>query len=210
MAKKAKTKTGMDEDVNELAQILADNPLIEQRIRETIEHHLKRGIDDATYINILMSLNLLVGIKATRLIVDSLKANSSKFFQDIKEQMEGENIDKVLPFLQYLTALYGDDVGEAYNAFGEKPDDWNRGEVTAFREGGKAETWLLELNLTKYNGTTVYLRMAPWSALLLARHILGEINKVPKGVITEGSIERFNQETKAFQEKFLGNNSSKD
>ena len=55
MAKKAKTKAGMKENVIELAQILTDKPLIEQRIRETIEHHLRQGIDDKTYMNIFLA-----------------------------------------------------------------------------------------------------------------------------------------------------------
>lgn len=207
MAKKAKPKAGMEEKVTELAQILTDNPLIEQRIRETIEHHLKQGIDDSTYANIFVSLNILVEAKAVRLIMDSLKTNSSKFFQDIKEQIEGENIDKVLPFLQYLTALYGNGVEKAYRVFGEKADDWITAGVTAFREGGEEETWFVELDLTKTNGGKVYLQMPPRSALQLARRFLREIGKMPKEVISELAIKRFNLETKAFQEKFLGDSS---
>ena len=165
MAKKAKPKAEMGEKVTELAQILTDNPLIEQRIRETIEHHLKQGTNDETYGNIFLSLNILVGRKATLLIADSLKTNSSEFFEGIKKQIEGENIDKVLPFLQYLTALYGDELEEAHRVWTEEPNDWLRAGVTAFREGGEKETWFIELDLTKYNGGKVYLRMSPWSAL---------------------------------------------
>jgi len=207
MAKKAKAKTGMDENVNELAQILADNPLIEQRIRETIEHHLEQGITDKTYMHIFFSLDILVGRKATRLIVDSLKTNSSKFFEGIKEQIEGENIDKVIPFLKYLTALYGEELEKASKVFGEEPDDWSNAGVTAFREGGENETWFIELDLTKYNGGKVYLRMPPGSALQLAGRFLREIGKVPKETISEKTITRFKKESKSFQEKFLGNSS---
>lgn len=207
MARKAKRKSGMEENVTELAQILTDNPLIEQQIRETIEHHLKRGIDDKTYLNIFMGLNILVGEKVALLIADSLKTNSSKFFEDIKKQIEGENIGKVLPFLQHMTALYGEELENASRVFGEEPDDWLRAGVTAFRKGGEEETWFIELDLTKNNGGKVYLRMLPSSALILARRFLREMNKVPKEVISRKSIERFNQETKAFQEKFLGNSS---
>ena len=207
MAKKARPKAEIRQEVTELAQILTDNPLIEQRIRETIEHHVKQGIDDETYWNILVSLGILVGAKAVRLIMDSLRTNSSKFFEGIKEQIEGENIDKVLPFLQYLTALYGNGLREAYKIYGEEPDDWLRAGVTAFREGGEEETWFIELDLTKINGGKVYLRMLPRSALQLARRFLREIGMVPKEVISELAIKRFNKETKAFQEKFLGNGS---
>ena len=55
MAKKTRPKAGMEEKVTELAQILTDKPLIEQRIRETIEHHLRQGIDDKTYMNIFLA-----------------------------------------------------------------------------------------------------------------------------------------------------------
>lgn len=207
MAKKARPKTKIRQEVSELAQILTDNPLIEQRIRETIEHHMKQGIDDNTYGNIYFGLAILVGTKAVRLIADSLRANSSKFFADIKEQIEGENIDKVLPFLQYLTALYGNELKKAYGIYAEEPDDWLRARATAFREGGEEETWFIELDLTKFDGGKVYLRMPPSSALQLARRFLREINKTPKEAIDELHIKRFNEATKAFQGKFLGNSS---
>ncbi|MBA7628519.1 hypothetical protein ES703_36007 [subsurface metagenome] len=207
MAKKAKPKAEMEEKVTELAQILTDNPLIEQRIRETIEHHVKEGIHDSTYSNIFRGLGILVGKEAVHLIMDSLKTNSSKFFQDIKEQIEGESIDKVLPFLQYLTALYGDGIEKAYGVYGEEPDDWRRARVTAFRRREDEKSWFIELDLTKINGGKVYLRMPPRSALQLARHFLREIGRVPKEVISKPAIKRFNEETKAFQEKFLGNSS---
>ena len=134
-----------------------------------------------------------------------MKTNSSKFFQDIKGLIEGENIDKVLPFLQYLVALYGEELEKAYRVFGEEPDDWNSAGVTAFREGGQKETWFIELDLTKNNGGRVYLRMPPRSAFVLTRRFLREIGKVPKEMISEKAIKRFNEEIKAFQEKFLGN-----
>lgn len=207
MAKKARPKAEIRQKVTELAQILTDNPLIEQRIRETIEHHMKQGIDDNTYGNMFFGLNILVGREATRFIMESLRTNSSKFFEGIKEQIEGENIDKVLPFLQYLTALYGNELRKAYEIWGEEPDDWLRAGVTAFREGGEEETWFIDLDLTKYDGGKVYLRMPPSSALQLARRFLSGINKTPKEAIDEIQIKRFNEATKAFQEKFLGNSS---
>lgn len=207
MAEKAKPKAGMEENITELAQILTDNPLMEQRIRDTIEYNLKQGIDDKTYRNMFMSLNILVGTKAAHLIADSLKTNSSKFFKGIKEQIEGENINKVILFLQYLTALYGSELKEAYRVFGEEPDDWLRAGVTAFREGGEEEAWFVELDLTKTNGGKVYLRMPPGSALQLAGRFLREIGKVPKETIPEKTITRFKGESKPFQEKFLGKSS---
>lgn len=207
MAKKARPKAEMMQKVTELSQILTDNPLIEQRIRETIEHHMKQGIDDDTYGNMYFGLIILVGTEAARLIAESLRTNSSKFFEGIKEQIEGENIDKVLPFLQYLTALYGDGVEKAYSVWNEEPDDWLRAGVTAFREGGEKETWFIELDLTKYNGGKVYLRMPPSSALQLAGRFLREINKTPKEAINELEIKRFNEAAKAFQEKSLGDSS---
>jgi len=207
MAKKARPKAEIKQEVTELAQILTDNPLIKQQIRETIEYHIKQGIDNNTYGNIYLGLNILVGAKAVSPIMDSLKNNSSEFFEGIKEQIEGESIDKVLPFLQYLTALYGDDMEEAYRGWGEESDDWRRAGVTAFREGGEEETWFIELDLTKNDGGKVYLRMPPSSLLQLAERFLREIGRVPKEVISKPAIKKFNEETKAFQEKFLGDSS---
>jgi len=209
MAEKTKQKTTMEGEVAELARILTDNPSMEQKICKTIEYHLKKGIDDETYLHIRSSLNILVGAKAARLVVDSCKANSSEFFQDIKKQVEVKGVDKVLPFLQYLTALYGSEMRKAYNIFGEESDDWTSAGVTALRKEGREKTWLIELDLIKNNGEKVYLRMPPWSAFILVRRFLKEIGMVPKEVISEEAIKRFNEETKTFQEKFLGNSSGK-
>ncbi len=204
MAKKTNQKTTMEEQVAELARILTDDPSMEQKICKTIEYHLKKGIDDETYLHILSSLNILIGAKARRLVVDSCKANRSEFFQDIKKQVEVKGVDKVLPFLQYLTALYGPEMEKAYGIYGEESDDWTSAGVTALREGRREKTWLIELELTKNNGEKVYLRMPPWSTLTLVRRFLREIGMVPKEVISEEAIKRFNEETRAFQEKFLG------
>ena len=46
MTEETKPEVSLEEDIAELAQILTDDPSMEHKIRETIEYHLKKGIDE--------------------------------------------------------------------------------------------------------------------------------------------------------------------
>ena len=210
MTEETKFEASLAEDIAELAQILTDDPSMEHKIRETIEYHLKKGIDDKTYGKIKDSLDILVGTKASRLIMRSCRFNEGKFFEEMKGDIGGESLDNVLPFLQHVTALYGDETEKAYGVFLEESNDWLSARVIALNRGGKEGEWFVELDLTKNNGEKVYLRMPTWSALGLTARFLQEIGRMPKEVIREKDIERFNKETKDFQQKFLGKSSDED
>lgn len=201
MAEETKQK-GIKDDAAELARILTNNSLMEQKICGIIEYHLKQGISTETFDNITEGLNILIGEKAARLICEACRINSREFFEEeLKEEIEEESANKVIPFLQYIVALYGSEMEKA-DDLSKRPNNWKRMMVRTFRWEGE-KRWLVELNLTKRNDEKVYLRMPVGGTLQLVRGLLREVGKLPKEAVSKETIKRFNEETKSFQEKFL-------
>ena len=111
----------LKKDVSELAAILSENPGIKQQVREVFDYHLKGGVDRRTFGTIWSSLKILLGESAARIAVNSCRFNGNQFFDTIKEEGEGVAVDKALPFLQHLTALYGNRMEEAHDLSGKIP-----------------------------------------------------------------------------------------
>ena len=66
------------------------------------------------------------------------------------------------------------------------------------------------MDLTKYNGEKIFLRMHPASAFNLARGLIREMGKLPEKAVDEKVIKRFREETEGFRKKFLGDNGDRD
>jgi hypothetical protein len=196
-------------DISELATILSENPEVEQQVREIIDYHLKEGIDRTTYGKIGSGLEILLGEGATRSIVNSCRFNDNEIFERLKGEIEGADVDKTLPFLQYLTALYGSEMEEAYLLFNEIPDDWMNSAITVYREE-EEDVWFIDINLKKYSGEKIFLRMSPASAFTLVQRLVGEIGKLPREAVDEEVIKAFREETEGFKKKFLSDNGGRD
>ena len=192
-------------DLSELVAILSENPGVKQQVREVIEYHLKEGVDHTTLGKIYGGLDILIGESAGRIIVNSCRANDNKFFDVIKKEGEGVAVDKALPFLQHLTALYGNKMKEAHELSGEIPEDWRRGSVNLYCKEGE-DVWFIDVDLIQYNGKRIFLRMPPVSAFNLARGLIREMGKLPREAVDENVIKRFREETEGFKKKFLGDN----
>ena len=210
MTENTKFMASIAEKTAELAQILTDDPSMEHKIREIIEYHLKKGIDGKTFGKIRDSLYILVGPKVSQGIMVLCIFGEDKFFEEMKGEIAGKGLDKALPFLQYITALYGYEIEKAYRVFDEEPNDWLNARVFVLNQKGEEEEWFVEIDITKNNGEKVYLRMQVLSAFDLAERLLRAIGGMPEVVIEEKVIERFNKETKDFQKKFLGKGNSED
>jgi hypothetical protein len=195
-------------DVSELAAILSENPGIEQQVREVLDYHLKEGVDRTTWGTVWSSLKMLLGEDAARITVNSFRVNSNKYFDVIKEESEGADVDKILPFLQHLTALYGNKIEEAHDLL-KIPEDWRSGVVNLYRKE-EEEVWFIDIDLTKYNGERIFLRMPPESAFNLARGLISEMGKLPKEAVDEKVIKKFKEKTENFKKKFLSDNGDRD
>lgn len=186
----------------ELGAILSKNPEVEQRVREIFDYHLKEGISHTTQRKIWNALETLLGVGAARILMNSCRrVNNNEFFDGIKEKSEGEDMDNVLPFLQYFTAVYGSKMEEAYDLSDEIPEDWRDGGVTLYRKG-EEKVWFFDLNLTKYNGASIFLRMPPASAFSLALGFIEEMGKLPREAVDENVIKAFIEGTEDFKKRF--------
>ena len=197
----------MEEDISELATILSNNSEIGDRIREVVDYHLKESIDFKTYRRIGYSLEKFVGAGAARLIMNYL--HDDDIFKIIQKQIKNENVSGILPFLQYLTAIYGIKIKEAYILFQEDPDDWQGISVTSYREG-RGDVWFIDVNIAKYNDEAFFLKMSPLSAFQLVQNLLNEMENVPKEVVEDDVIEKFRKETEGFRKKFLDDDNGED
>lgn len=192
----------LEKDISELATILSNSSDTEDRIRGVVDYHLKEGIGFLTFEQMGDSLQKFVGTNATRLIINSLLTDVD-VFKIIQKRIENENVSKVLPFLQYLTAIYGIKVKEAYALFQEDPENWQNMVVTSYREGRVDDIWSIDVNLAKYSGETFSLKMPPTSAFQLVKNLIIEMENIPKEIVEENVIEEFRKETEGFRKKFL-------
>lgn len=192
-------------DISELAAILSENPGVAQQVREVIEYHLKESVDPATFGKVYGGLQILLGEGAARITANSCRFNGNKFFDAIKKEGEGVAVDKALPFLQHLTALYGNKMEEAHDLSDEIPENWRRGAVNLYRKE-EEEVWFIDVDLTQYNGERIFLRMPPVSAFHLARGLIREMGKLPREAVDEKVIKGFREETEGFRKTFLGDN----
>ena len=123
-----------------------------------------------------------------------------------KEEIGGADVDKVLPFLQHLTALYGSKMEEGYKVFNEIPEDWRRAVITVYREEKERkeeDIWFINIQLTKYSGERILLKMPPRSAFILVKRLIREMGKFPREAVDEKVIKAFREETEGFKKKFL-------
>ena len=200
-------------DISELAILLSENPEIEQQVREIIDYHLKSDVDRTTYWRIYNGLKMLLGKSATRFIVRCCRFNDNKVFEHFKEEIRGADVDKVLPFLQHLTALYGSKMEEGYAVFNEIPEDWRSSVITVYREEkerDEEDIWFINIQLTKYSGEKIFLRMRPISAFILVKRLIKEMGKFPREAVDEKDIKAFIEETEGFKKKFLSDNDDMD
>ena len=200
-------------DISELAIFLSENLEIEQQVREVFDYHLKEGVDRTTFGTVRNGLEMLLGESATLFIVGCCKFNDNELFEHFKEEIGGADIDKVLPFLQHLTALYGSKMEEAYDIFNEIPEDWRSSVITVYREEkerDEEDIWFINIQLTKYSGEKIFLRMRPISAFILVKRLIKEMGKFPREAVDEKDIKAFIEETEGFKKKFLSDNDDMD
>jgi hypothetical protein len=200
-------------DISDLAILLSENPESEQQVREVFDYHLKEGVDRTTYETVRDGLEMLLGESVTNFIVRCCRSNDNRLFEHFKKDIGGADVDKVLPFLQHLAALYGSKMEEAYALFGEIPEDWKSSAITVYREeeeGEEEDIWFININLTKYSGEGIFLRMRPASAFILVKRVIKEMGKLPREAVDEEVIKAFREETDGFNRKFLSENDDRD
>jgi len=78
-----------------------------------------------------------------------------------------------------MTARYGTRVKDAFFlSFRHTEDDWRTADVAAYKRAD-GDGWFVELDLMKYSGGRVLLRMSPLSAFQLTYLLMKELEKLP-------------------------------
>jgi hypothetical protein len=171
-------------DLFEFSDVLADNPEIAEQIHRVMSSQLNGPVTRNTYERLMMSLCVLVGKPSARLIAESSKILSKDFFDDLSEKIDGaEEVKPAIRFLQHITSLYGHQLKSAFIlSFRHTADDWKTADISAYRKG-EGELWFIEMDMVKYSGEEVFLRMPPLSAVQLANLLLSELQKIPSDLV---------------------------
>jgi hypothetical protein len=171
-------------DLFEFSEVLAENPEIADQIHRVMSSQLNMPITRDTYERLMMSLCVLVGKPSARLIAESSKILSKEFFDDLSGKIDGaEEVKPAIRILQHITSLYGHQLKSAFIlSFRHTGDDWKTADISAFRKG-EGELWFIEMDMVKYNGETVFLRMPPLSAVQLTNLLLSELQKIPSDLV---------------------------
>lgn len=171
-------------DLFEFSEVLAESPEIAEQIHTVMSRQLNGPVTRDTYERLMMSLCVLVGKPSARLIGESSKILSKEFFDDLSGKIDGaEEVKPAIRFLQHITSLYGHQLKSAFIfSFRHTGDDWKTADISAYRKG-EGELWFIEMDMIKYSGETIFLRMPPLSAVQLANLLLVELQKVPSELV---------------------------
>jgi len=189
-------------DLLELSDLIVRHPSVPSQICTIIDEQLQGGISRETYERIVLSLRVLVGQASTRIIIESSKILNDDFF----DQLEHSNPEAAelgtIRFLRELTAKYGTRVKDAFFlSFRHTEDDWRTADVAAFKRAD-GDSWFIELDLMKYNGGRIILRMSPLSAFQLTHLLMTELQKLPSEVIDEDMALKLRDSAMILKDKF--------
>ena len=189
-------------DLLDLSDLIVRYPLVPSQICTIIDEQLQGGISRETYERIVLSLRVLVGHASTRIIIESSKILNDEFF----DQLERSNPEAAelgtIRFLRELTAKYGTRVKDAFFlSFRHTEDDWRTADVAAFKRAD-GDSWFVELDLMKYNGGRITLRMSPLSAFQLTHLLMTELHKLPSEVIDEDMALKLRDSAMILKDKF--------
>jgi len=163
------------EDFTKFEQILSNNSEIEHWIHEILNFHLKGSIDNKTYSIVSYSLRQILGENASRFIVNYL-ANPS-IFEIPNKIFDNGNFNKVLPTLQYLSAIYGYDMVLASEKAGKLQDDLKMFNANANYNTSKNE-WFIDIDLRTYKEHTFSFKITPRKAAKIIEILSDKIQNI--------------------------------
>jgi len=198
-------------DLAHLTGILEENPSLADQIYDICEINLALPLSRESYERFMVSLRVLVGGAGSRIITESAKIVSRDFFTELRRTVgEDQALQGTIALLQHLTALYGTRIKDAFFlSFRHMEHDWRTAEVSLLRKG-EGEQWFVEMELTKYQGEEILLRMTPVSALQLAHLMLSELQKLPEDAVDDQLLQQFREGIAGLRTKFTGRSTSRE
>jgi hypothetical protein len=189
-------------DLLELSDLIVRHPAVPSQICKIVDEQLQGGISRETYERIVLSLRVLVGHASTRIITESSKILNDEFFDQLERSNPEVAESGTIRFLRELTARYGTRVKDAFFlSFRHTEDDWRTADVAAYKRAD-GDGWFVELDLMKYSGGRVLLRMSPLSAFQLTHLLMKELEKFPSEVIDEDMALKLRDSAAILKDKF--------
>ena len=189
-------------DLLELSNLIAQYPATLSQICTILDEQLQGGISRETYERIVLSLRVLIGHGPTRIITESSKILNDEFFDQLEHSNAAAAESGTIRFLRELTARYGTRVKDAFFlSFRHTDDDWRTADVAAYKRA-EGDGWFIELDLLKYSGGRVFLRMSPLSAFQLTHLLMKELGKLPPEVIDEDMALKLRESAAILKDKF--------
>ncbi len=189
------------DDLTELSRLLVTHPGISGSILDVFYQHLTPVPSRESYERLMQGLGVLIGPGATRIVLESVKIQSNEFFDRLSRSAQDADAQQAVVFLRQIAALYGHLVKDAFFlSFKHTNEDWRTADISCYRKGD-GEAWFIELELLKYNGERVFLRMSPISAFQLADLFIQELSKLPSDSSGEGIAKRFHELPRHFRKE---------
>jgi hypothetical protein len=190
--------------VTDLASRLRQEPEFVSRLRAVFESVLATPSTTESFQSLASQLSDYVGDNVFSLLMVILTTTSLD--EDLRsvEEVEGvDNLDEIVSLLRWLRALYGTAVYEIYGMWQENPDDWKELDRKVYFDQ-LAHSWVLSIEIIKYDRDRVKIVGSPTSILNLSRMLLAGLNAITEpSPFLQPRLDLFRTELDTFRDKFL-------
>lgn len=184
--------------VSRLEDTLKSDPRLLDHVIEILADRIKDGVNTETHGRVMTSLQSLIGLDPTFLLIWLAHSQS-----DLAEQNERFNVltqyapAEMVTFYRILIARFGLELERGLIRFDELADNWTiiSREVyyDKLRERYRFKVWI-----EKFSGEKVLIEGPPDSIILLCANLLSMCSVVEREAYSEERIEVFSQEALAF------------
>ena len=182
---------------------LAENPDVDGTITEILHRYLDGPIDTAVGRRLNFALDHVIGHRAGTFLMHYLGSNDPGAVLTFLPDVEAPDADVASAerMLRRLQALFGFPAEEALRAMDEDPDDWSRATRKVYKDV-LLSRWVIELELFKYNGERVFLKMTPDTATRLGAGVLVALNAVEENVFDDETVKMLFEQIIEFLDEY--------
>lgn len=154
-------------------------------VETVIREHLRTAVTTDTFFKIYSGLELYLGEDTAVFLLENLRrSDEATYIAHLKNQCA----EALWHWLRRLLALYGADFRKAYSIGTEKPDAWDTLNRHTYYDSLN-ESWIIFLEIVKYNGDRLKMEETPRGALTLAYGIIDMLMNIPQDH-AQGLIEK--------------------
>jgi uncharacterized ubiquitin-like protein YukD len=197
---KEKNKSSYSKDLKILLDSLEKEPELEKQIFEIFDYQLKNGVDENTIKNLKDSLGIYLPKNAVNYLLFILTYNEIGEIESIKKRIHDRDISRNFDFFKKLLSIYGSQCEKSFN-INHFPNDWENCRFSLLHDTTDM-TWIVHVDLVKYNGEKFYLTMPANSALNFAAMINKQLGQIPEKDVNKSIIKYYFRDSKEFLLKF--------